>query len=456
MEWHGTFEIPDTDHRVGGRLVIDGSESRLRLYGSLRPGEHGNFEDTVPLVWGTAETGQQVTLVDLASLGGSLFGPGSTRSESWLCGHAIEGRLQPQQPLTFSAVTCAMTYLSSWLQTPPASTDDRRDGFTVDARTSDLGRVEIDGIAYEFHSSAGISTGFDELTVQHPTWLTATPPEELELEDLVNSHITPIEALLWLATGRFSEISTRVRLDTDRGGIDAQVWSSKLKPRGFDPPTRRLTETEMLFTAGDLPDGFESGIARWLWQWKEIRHAVGPVIARHRAPFSYTNDRLATSVAALEAYSTAKNQWAGLSDEEMEHRKRAISDALSSSTPELVEWTVEAIEGNNRETLRNRLKDLLSATGTFETALLGNAKNRHQFLHEGVQSRNQLSHLLPTGGLSEGASLYWAHRGFTWLLRFHLMIDLGFSADETTERITSSDQFRQEAERIQRDLKSRR
>lgn len=212
----------------------------------------------------------------------------------------------------------------------------------------------------------------------------------------------------------------------------------------------------MLFEAADLPGGFENGLARWMGQWKEILHAIGPVIARYRAPFSYSNDRLATSVAALEAYSTAKKQWAELSDEEMAYRRRAISDALSPANTELVEWTLGAIEKDSRETLRSRLKALLSATGSFETALLGNARNRRQFLHEGVESRNQLAHLLPAGGLSEGASLYWAHRGFTWLLRFHLMMDLGFSADETTKRITSSYQFRQEAERIQQDLESRR
>jgi hypothetical protein len=113
MEWHGTFEIPGTDRRVGGRLVIDESESLLRLYGSLRPSENGKSEDEVPLVWGTTESGQRLTLVDLASLGSSLVGPGLRRSESWLCGHAIEHHLEPKQPLTFSAVTCGMTYLSS-------------------------------------------------------------------------------------------------------------------------------------------------------------------------------------------------------------------------------------------------------------------------------------------------------------------------------------------------------
>lgn len=240
MEWHGTFEIPGTDQPVGGRLVIDESESLLRLYGPLRPSENGKSEDEVPLVWGTTESGQHLTLVDLTRLGGSLFGPGLRRSESWLCGHAIEHHLEPEQPLTFSAVTCGLTYLSPWLQTPRPSADDRVDGFAVDAHTTDLGQVAIDDVVYEFHSGVGISSGFDESTIRYPTWVTATPSQEQELEDLVNAFITPIEALLWLATDRFSDISTEVRLDTDRGSINAKAWSSKLKPRGFDLPTRRL------------------------------------------------------------------------------------------------------------------------------------------------------------------------------------------------------------------------
>jgi hypothetical protein len=74
MEWHGIFEVPETDHRVGGRLVIDEGESLLRLYGSLIPSEPGKLENEIPLVWGTAESGQQLTLVDLTSLGGSWLG----------------------------------------------------------------------------------------------------------------------------------------------------------------------------------------------------------------------------------------------------------------------------------------------------------------------------------------------------------------------------------------------
>lgn len=456
MEWHGTFEIPQSDRRVGGRLVIDESESLLRLYGSLASGGVDDLDDRVPLLWGTTETGHDLTLLGLTRLRSSWFGPGLRRSESWICAHAIEGHILPQDPLTFSAVKCGMTYLSSWLEAPAPSGTYRVDGVTIEARPVLIGRVELDDITYEFHNSVSRTSGFDLASIRYPSWVTALPPDEQQLEELVNDHITPVEALLWLATDRFSEMSTEVRLEGERGSGYAKVWSSALKPIDFEPPTRRLVRSEMLFTANEIPGGLEGGLARWLSRWSEISHALGPVIARYRAPFSYTNDRLATSVAALESYSRVDRPWGKISDEEMSRRRETIRNALAPVDAELVDWTIEGIENNTRETLRRRLKDLLDAAGDLEKELLGNVKNRRQFLNEGVESRNRIAHLLPAGGLSEGGSLHWAHRGFNWLLRFHLMTDLGFSAEETAERIKANSRFRQEAERLQEDLESRR
>lgn len=178
MDWQGSFEIPGSDHKVGGRLVSDEGESLLRLYGSFYPREMPDIPDQIPLVWAVTEEGQAITLVDLAALGTAMrLAPGLWRTESWICGHAIRGHIEPQDPLTFSAVTCEMTYLSSWLPSLKPSAEHRVDGFLVDARPNSMGRVEHDGVFYEFHSAAGIQHGFDESTIRYQTFLTATPAE---------------------------------------------------------------------------------------------------------------------------------------------------------------------------------------------------------------------------------------------------------------------------------------
>lgn len=267
--------------------------------------------------------------------------------------------------------------------------------------------------------------------------------------------VTPKEALLWLATDRFSELTTSVHLDDERGSTKARVWSSTLKPHNFQSLGRRLVRSEVLFAAEEMPGGTEEGVIRWLDHWKRIRHSIGPVIARYRLPSSYTNDRLATSVSALESYSTTKRNWAELSDAEMARRTSVIRDALTEVELALVQWAVDALEDASRETLRNGLKELISDSGDLEPALFGSKKNQRQFIHEAVESRNRIAHLLPSGGHDDGGSLYWAHRGFIWLLRYHLMFDLGFAPEETARRIIKNYQFRQEAKRLRSDLETR-
>lgn len=280
MEWFGSFEIPGSNHQVGGRLVIDEHTSQLTVFGSLLG--HGNdvvSDDEavrLPMVRGKSDDGQAVTAVELSSLGDRYFmRMGSSWSvETWLCAYVVEGHFEP---------------------------------------------------------------------------------------------------------------------------------------------------------------------------------ALGPVIARHRAPFSYSDDRFSSAVAGLESYSALRHGERDISKEERDIRVAVVKGALEQGAPDYVEWVLEALERAHRHTLRSRLDRLLSEAGLLANALVG--QHREAFVSAVIRSRDQVAHSLERkGGLEGGAAMHWASRGFVWLLRYLAMIELGFSIDESRDRALGNDIFRQEANLLQQTL----
>jgi hypothetical protein len=404
------------------------------------------------MVRGVSEDGKRVTAVELASLGGSLFsGPAGTWSaETWLCGYAVEAHFDLEDPVIFTAGSVGLTYLSSWLQSPRPKTKFTSDSYRLKIEMKSLAEVEHEGSVFDFSGIGGTTSGFDATTVDFPTIVHVTPPTALRLEDLVNSMVVPIESLLWVATGVFSDTDLHVRIDGDHP-LYGKVWVSPLRPTYHQPPNRRLVRNEMLFTANDLPGGLDGGLRRWLEVWSDLQPALGPVIARHRAPFSYADDRFATSVAGLESYSALRHGEHEISREERNQRIAAVDAALRSGAPELVDWVVEALERAHRHTLRSRLNRLLDEAGELTDALLGS--HREEFVSAVIQSRDQVAHSLARrGGISGGGAMHWTSRGFVWLLRYLAMTELGFTDDESRERVHADSKFQGEAKLLKQVL----
>lgn len=105
MEWLGSFQVPNSGRKVGGRLVIDEHKSELTTFDELLPdpdraAPYTDSDVNIPMVWGETHAGKRLTLLNVRSLGGTFFSGGWSR-ERWLCDAAIEERLEPEEPPTF-------------------------------------------------------------------------------------------------------------------------------------------------------------------------------------------------------------------------------------------------------------------------------------------------------------------------------------------------------------------
>jgi len=459
MEWTGTFEVPGSGVRAGGRLTIDSGQSTLTTFGSLA-GEDGlpvladpwRDEDVekIPMVWGVSEDGSRLTLLELTSLGGNLSWPGEwTTRQQWICECAIGGHIEPVQPVTFSSIAFGLSDLSAWLGTPRPEEKRTIKPHRLDLSvvTHEMAEFEHGDVTIHFDGSFGTRSGFDSITVDYPARITASTSVELTWQELVNRAATPIEVLLWVATGRFSALDDlRVRLDGPHP-VYERLWVSLLLPRRFEPPRRRLVGNEVLFLADEIPGGLEAGLHSWFDIWGDIRPAFGPVIARYRAPFSYANDRFHSAVAALESYSTSKHGKRALSKGERNRRVELVRKSLDISAPDLTDWVLEALEQAHYHTLRSRLERLLDEAGAIGDALVGDDMNG--FISAIVKARDAYAHSAPiVGGVEGGAALHWAAEGLNWLLRYYALIEIGFGKEPATERVVNNNTFVQVTERL--------
>ncbi|HJQ76488.1 MAG TPA: HEPN domain-containing protein [Acidimicrobiia bacterium] len=459
MEWTGTFEVPGSGVRVGGRLTIDSGQSILTTFGNLAgvdgapaPTDPLQDEDVekIPMVWGVSEEGSRLTLLGLVSLGGNLSWPGEwTTRQQWICECAIGGHIEPVEPVTFSSIAFGLSDLSAWLGTPRPEEKRTIKPHRLDLTvvTHEIAEFQLGDVTIHFDGSFRTRSEFDSITVDYPARITASTSVELTWHELVNRVATPIEVLLWVATGRFSALDDlRVRLDGPHP-VYERLWVSLLQPRRFEAPTRRLVGNELLFRADEIPDGLEAGLHRWFEIWSVLRPSFGPVIARYRAPFSYANDRFHSAVAALESYSAEKHGKRTLSKAERNRRIKLVRESLDSSAPDLTDWVLEAIEQAHYHTLRSRLERLLDEAGPIGEALVDN--DREGFISAVVRARDAYAHSAPiVGGVEGGAALHWAAEGLNWLLRYYAMIEIGFEEEEVAERVVKDYTFVQVAERL--------
>jgi hypothetical protein len=465
MEWTGTFEVPGSDVRVGGRLTIDSGQSTLTTFGALATDGGSHVEpdpwsddgdvETIPMVWGVSEDGARLTLLELTSLGGNRSWPGEwTIRQQWICQCAIGGHVEPVEPVTFSSLALGLTDLSAWMNTPMPDEKWLTKPYRVDFSvvTHEIAELNHGDLTIHFDGSFGTQSGFDSITVTYPARITGTTSVELSWQQLVNDVATPIEVLLWVATGRFSALDDlRVRLDGPRPAY-VPLWVSLLQPRRFEPPRRRLVHNEMLFTADDMPGGVEAGVARWFDRWSDIRPAFGPVIARYRAPFSYADDRFHSAIAALESYSTQKHGQRALSKHDRNQRIERVREALDASAPDLTHWVSKALEKAHYHTLRTRLELLLGEAGPISEAIVGD--DRDAFISAVIRARDAYAHSTPiVGAIEGGATLHWTAQGLNWLLRYHALTEIGFDSEQARELVLTNYTFVREAERLREALK---
>ena len=198
---------------------------------------------------------------------------------------------------------------------------------------------------------------------------------------------------------------------------------------------------ELLFLANELPGGFDVGLQRWYGLWERYSPIIQPLMALERAPFSYTDDRFATSVAAAEGYHALRFGDRDLPTPDHRQRVEVLREVIAAHAPKLSDWIVPIAAGANRIPLKRRLKYLMSLGDDVGIALAGGHQDR--FVAEIEEVRNGYAHGRHSQSRlrTDSGARHWAAEAVKWLIRTALLGELGFTESEVARRVTKHPGF---------------
>ena len=466
--WHGSWWRPSESGKeeVGGELRIDDRGCILVLFGSFAS---WNYDDLTrgavafpldepliePLIHGYAN-GKMVSLLDAQCTFPRL--PGALGTERWRARAAIEAHLDPgEEEPTFTGLRMHLQHLGAWARARGVQErfDVREERLEVAAKTHQLASCVLpSGAKVAIEQQVGTSHDAGAYSIRQPVSLAIEPPTAAPWLDLLNAWLQPWEVLLWVATASAGRVESLYVRPTN---LSEARWCRLWVPlvRSGAEADRELWPSDLLFTADEFPRGFCRGLDRWLEIWDDLRHVVGPLFARDRAPFVYANDRFYTAAAAVEGYHRYCSE-SGADVATADHRARVarLDSILSAWAPDLREWAVNAARPFNHVPLWRRFADVICSAGAVGESIVG--VHGETFARQVASARHGHAHALEGPRLGdESGSLYFAARALVWLLRLTLMVDLGFDLDDAASRITKHDSFRWTAEEIRGSLEQR-
>ncbi len=452
----GTWWLPEDDTtRVPGELRLSSEEFSLTLEGTLLhpPAPvpemtFSTFFESVsrPVVLGRTSAWDRTTLLDCEGQIPVL--PGEVKSTTWIPTAALQGiHLQTADEAAFDIVQLQHAHLHEWaggggvehtIATEEGSSRVRR--VELAAERAVLASFEVDDARVELISSPAFSASSLEASVAMGTVWRVEPRAALTWREMFNRWVVPLRDLVSFVALKPSDID-EVRVHVASG--DEHAWAIlllRLLELDREKLPRRLIASEMLFTSTKLPNGLEDGVARWLTLRNRYSTVIALLLGVDAAPFMFDDQKFLSLTQAAEILHVIRIGSTPLP--RPEHRRK-VKDAVSGITdPRLARWAREILGGSNWYKLRDRLDQLIDALGGLGPELVGG--DADQFVGRIVDTRNYLTHRVERRGeVLEGERRYWHWQALAWLVRTHLLLELGYTLEETASLVQQNQVFQQ-------------
>lgn len=453
----GTWWLPEDDsRRVPGELRLSSEEFSLVLEGSLLDGPEpvsgmafNSFFESVsrPVVLGRTTAWDKITLLDCE--GQVPVIPAEVKSTTWIPTAALQGiHLETVDEAVFDIIQLRHEHLHEWaggrgiehtIATEEGSSRVQR--VEIAAARAVLASFDCDGANIQLICAPAFSASSVEASLAMETLWRVETRSHLAWRELFERWVVPLRDLVSLAALKPADID-EVRVHVAAG--DEHAWGTlALRLLELDRvklPSKRRIAPEMLFTPGKLPNGLEEAMTRWLTLRNDYSTVLAFLLGVESAPFMFDDQKFLALAQATEILHVIRI--GGTPIPKPEHRKK-VRDAVNGITdPEVARWAREILAGSNWYSLRDRLGQLIDAVGDLGPELVGG--NAESFVGRIVDTRNYLTHRVESrGNALEGERQYWHWQALSWLVRAHLLLELGYTLEQVRSVVQENLAFRQ-------------
>lgn len=392
----------EEDSRVPGRLIIYPERGiRLDLNGSFTdqlemPGDNVRF----PVVQGMQYSGAKFTLLSCDATQQKIPSGSGFPKQQFAVDTALVGCFfDSLEEVQFEKFYFQLTHLKDWMRNVglerPEQTDD---GFKVGydptrASTIPELRAELQQGTLSILSKPcweGSPSSEGEITIKIQDHISVDPKEPIGPREAIDSWVSPLNDLLCLATTTpNSLIDLKARhpdWESDNPKRSVTIHPTSVHQRF--PWFSLFNKGRILFNAHDVQSFFEEGIREWMKIADELQDVFSLFFGVHYNRGMRPVNRFLNVVQSVEVY----------------HRIRHGDASLRNMLPKLVQNCPSSVQSDfpAPDTLANWT----------------------------VESRNYYTHRTEKSPVAEGEDLMLLTEALMWIMRVHLMYEMGFSKDK--------------------------
>jgi hypothetical protein len=453
----GRFWLPRQPKRVVYGTVTFGEDGvTLNLADSLRgpvrrPG--GGFGGSAslasePAIHGRLLDGREVSLQGARGISWPVDGI----QESWRAGFLFIGGLITGD--RFTRVQVVFDCLMPWAAPVGiASGEIGNDDVSINTRPIKLDEAIL-GDKTKVRLCTGVEGQWDHSRVHLDQWaafeVTSLVKKAKTIRGVLDDWVRPLQDLLVVSLGRPVRIDELAVCPLGQSGRKplVDVACQLIQPRPGNSPTAAdigSYAAPTLLTYRDLntqvaPVSFAKLMPAWFELCERLGDVVTGLCGPCYAPFIYSGHRYASAFQSAEALAH------GILDSKEkarpEHRARvdAVVAALEKSglDAENLSWATRVLLSRNDKSLRQLMEELITEAGQIGVRLTRAAP---RLAEEAAAARALVSH--PGSGGPSVTRRYWIGEALTWLIRAHLLSQLGIPMNDVALKVIQRAPFEQ-------------
>lgn len=453
----GRFWLPRQPKRVvHGTVIFQEDGVTLNLADSLRgpvsrPG--GGFGGSPslasePIIHGRLLDGREVSLQGARGLSWPVDGI----QESWRADFLLIGGLITGD--RFTRVQVVFDCLMPWAAPAGIARGEiGGDDVSIDTRRIAVNQAILDDRT-KVRLCTGVEGRWDHSRVHLDQWtafeVTSLVRKAKAIRGVLEDWVRPLQDLLAVSLGRpvrIDELAVCPRGQSGRAPL-LDVACQLIQPRpGISPKAADIdsyTAPTLLtyrdLTAREAPVSFADLIPAWFGLYERLSDVVTGLCGPYYAPFIYSGHRYASTFQSAEAL--AHGIFESRQKTRPEHRARvdavaAALDAAGLDTENLC-WARRVLLGRNDKPLRELMEELITEADEIGVRLIRAAP---RLAEEAAAARALVSH--PGSGGPSVIRRYWIGEALTWLIRAHLLSQLGIPMKDVALKATQRASFEQ-------------